>query len=155
VIRLVQAHPDDPAARPLLDGLAEEYARLYGGGPTDDELRSRGAEDFVPPRGVLLLLVEDGETIAGGALAPLQQGVAEVKRMWTGPAHRRQGYARHVLAALELEAVVLGYRAIRLQTGKLSAPALALYAEAGYHASSPFGRYERHPLLVGFEKQLA
>ena len=138
MIRLLQAHPDDPAARPLLDGLAEEEARE--------------ASDFVPPRGVLLVLVEDGETIAGGALAPLQEDVAEVKRMWTGPAHRRQGYARHVLSALELEAVVLGYRAIRLQTGKLSGPALALYADAGYHATAATGR---DPLLVGFEKRLA
>jgi GNAT superfamily N-acetyltransferase len=97
MVRLIQTDPHHPAARSIL------------GEPSAGE-----ASDLVPPRGVLLLLVEDGETIAGGALAPLEDGIAQVKRLWTGPAHRDQGYSRHMLAALELEAAVLGYRAIRV-----------------------------------------
>ena len=136
MVRLLQTDPHHPAAGPLLAA-------------TDGELTAGEAADLLPPRGVLLLLVEDGETIAGGALAPLRNDVAEVKRMWTGAPHRRQGYARHVLAALELEAVVLGYRRIRLKTDTDHAPALALYADAGYR------RFGRNHERVGFEKRLA
>jgi ribosomal protein S18 acetylase RimI-like enzyme len=148
------ARTDEPAAQVLLDGLAEEYARLYGV-KTDGELSSREAADFSPPRGALLLLVDGTETVAGGGLARLDDDVAEVKRMWTSPAHRRRGYARVVLDALEHEAVELGYRALRLQTGAVAASALALYRSAGYEPAPPFGRYRDEPLAVGFEKQLA
>jgi GNAT superfamily N-acetyltransferase len=152
--RLRTARLDEPAARALLDGLAEEYARSYGA-RIDGEMAEREADDFAPPRGVLLLLEHGTETVAGGALAPLAGRVAEVKRMWTAPAHRGRGHARRVLAALEHEARGLGYRVVRLQTGAMSAPALALYAASGYHRIPPFGRYRDEPLAVAFEKRLA
>jgi hypothetical protein len=40
------ACPDDPAARPLLDGLAAEYARMYGE-KTDGEQSVREVEEFL------------------------------------------------------------------------------------------------------------
>jgi GNAT superfamily N-acetyltransferase len=148
------AHPGEPAARPLVDGLAEEYERLYGARAAG-ELHARAAADFLPPHGVLLLLVDGSETVAGGGLAPLAAGVAEVKRMWTSPRHRRHGFARMILQALELEARDLGYHELRLQTGALQAPALALYRAAGYRPAPPFGRYRDEPLARAFEKGLA
>jgi GNAT superfamily N-acetyltransferase len=154
VTRLRITHPDDPAVRPLLDGLADEYARLYGE-RTDGELSARAAEDFVPPRGAFLLAVSGSTTVAGGGVAPLVGDVAEVKRMWTSPRHRRRGLARRVLGALEQEALALGYRVLRLQTGAMSAPAVALYDTSGYRRIAPFGRYRHEPLAVAFEKRLA
>jgi polar amino acid transport system permease protein len=147
------ARPDDLVARPLLAALADEYARLYGA-KADGELSVREAEEFVPPHGVFLVAREDATTIAGGGVAPLSDGVGEVKRMWTAPAHRRRGLARSVLAALEREAAALGYRTLRLQTGSFVTPAVALYEAAGYRRIAPFGRYRDEPLAVGFEKQL-
>jgi GNAT superfamily N-acetyltransferase len=144
---------DEPAARPLLDGLVAEYRRLYGDG-TAVELSSRDAADLIPPRGLLLLVTEGPETLAGGGLVPLAEGVAEIKRMWTAPTRRGRGYARLVLAALESRAVDLGYRTLRLQTGARSAAALALYRSAGYRPAPPFGSYRDEPLAIGFEKQL-
>jgi hypothetical protein len=64
------ACPDDPAARPLLDGLAAEYARMYGE-KTDGELSVREVEEFLPPRGVFLLVLSGSTTVAGGGVAPL------------------------------------------------------------------------------------
>ena len=51
ITELRLARPDDPAARALLAGLADEHARVYGE-KTDGELSVREAEDFVPPSGV-------------------------------------------------------------------------------------------------------
>jgi GNAT superfamily N-acetyltransferase len=151
---LLRARPDDPAARPLLDGLAGDYARIYGG-RTDGELASRAVEDFVPPRGVFLLAVNGEETLGCGGIAPLSDDAAEVKRMWTSPTHRRRGLARRLLEALEHEAHSLGYRVVRLQTGARSHAALTLYETAGYRRIAPFGRYSAEPLAVAFEKRLA
>src|SRR3712207_3235321 len=94
-----RTHPEAAAARPLLQAVAKEYERVYGE-RTSGELESREAAEFLPPRGAMLLVVEAGETIAGGAVAPLSGEVAEIKRMWTAPAHRGRGLARAVLAAL-------------------------------------------------------
>jgi ribosomal protein S18 acetylase RimI-like enzyme len=153
VPELRTADPEAPAARPLWAGLAEEYARAYGE-RIEGELSIREAADFRPPRGVLLLLTQGSDTIAGGALAPLAAGVAEVKRMWTSPRHRRRGHARVILAGLERHAAELGYRSLRLQTGERSRAAVELYRAAGYRRVPPFGRYEREPLAVAFEKRL-
>jgi GNAT superfamily N-acetyltransferase len=147
------AHPDEPAARVLFDGLAHEYGSVYGH-RTEGELSAREAADFVPPRGVLLLLTDGSAPLAGGGLAPLEAGVAEVKRMWTAPEHRGRGYARGVLAALERRAVGLGYRTLRLQTGARSEAAIALYRSAGYRSIAPFGVYRDEPLARAFEKAL-
>ena len=147
------ARIDERAARPLVEGLAEEYRRLYGDA-TSVELTSRDVADFSPPRGVLLLVIDGPETLAGGGIAPLAEGVGEVKRMWTAPARRGRGYARLVLAALETRAVELGYRTLRLQTGARSDAALALYRSAGYRPAPPFGSYRDEPLAIGFEKEL-
>jgi ribosomal protein S18 acetylase RimI-like enzyme len=148
------AHPDEPATRVLLEGLAEEYARLYGEAAAG-ELSTPQADDFTPPRGVLLLLVDGSETLAGGGVSPLADGVAEIKGMWTSPAHRGRGYARRVLLALERRAFYLGYRRLRLETGAASAPALALYRSAGYLPAPPFGSDREESLALGFEKPLA
>jgi ribosomal protein S18 acetylase RimI-like enzyme len=137
----------------LLDGLAEEHGRWLGE-PTEGELSVREAADCVPPRGVLLLLVDGSETLAGGGVAPLADGVAEIKRMWTSPAHRGRGYARRVLAALERRAFHLGYRRVRLQTGAASAPALGLYRSAGYLPAAQFGRYRDESVALALEKRL-
>jgi ribosomal protein S18 acetylase RimI-like enzyme len=128
------APPDDPATWVLLDGLTPEEA-----------------DDLVPPRGVLLVVVEGTETVAGGALTPLEDGVGQIKRMWTAPAHRGRGHGRRVLAALERQAFELGYRLLRLTTNAGSGHAQALYRSAGYQLAPPFDRY---PLVLDFEKWL-
>ena len=153
MIELRLASPDDPGAEPLLAGLADEYARLYGE-RAEGELTTREVSEFVAPRGAFILAVERSAPVAGGGLAPLGGRVAEVKRMWTSPAHRRRGLARRVLAALEREALRLDYRVLRLQTGAVATAAVELYRTAGYRRIAPFGRYRHEPLAVAFEKQL-
>ena len=147
------ARHDHPAAEPLLAGLADEYARMYGE-KADGELTVREPEVFVAPRGAFILAMSGSTTVAGGGVAPLVGDVAEVKRMWTSSRHRRRGLARHVLGALEREALQLGYRVLRLQTGVVATPAVALYRASGYRRIAPFGRYRDEPLAVAFEKRL-
>ena len=109
-------------------------------------------EDFVPPRGVFLLALSGSTTVAGGGVALLVDDTAEIKRMWTSPQFRRHGLARRVLGALEHEARKLGYHVLRLQTGAIATPALALYLAA--KPIAPFGRYYDEPLAAAFQKRL-
>ncbi len=125
---------DDPLARPLFEDLAREYATRYGATPDQvrEELLRHPAEQFADPGGVLLLLLEDGAPVAGGAYRRYDVGTAELKRIWTHPAHRRRGLARQVLAELERRAVAAGYERLFLTTGPRQPEARELYLRTGF-----------------------
>jgi GNAT superfamily N-acetyltransferase len=124
----------DPLAKPLFDDLAHEYGTRYGGSVEEvrQELERYPAQEFAAPHGVLLLLLEDGTAVAGGAYRRYDERTAELKRIWTHPAHRRRGLARRVLAELERHAVVNGYESLYLTTGPRQPEAKHLYLTSGY-----------------------
>jgi GNAT superfamily N-acetyltransferase len=95
-----------------------------------DELRG--------PDGAYLVGYEDAEAVAGGGLRRLDDGVAEIKRMFVCPAARSRGVARALLEALEQTALELGYERIRLDTGPKQVHGLALYRSAGYVDVPPY-----------------
>jgi GNAT superfamily N-acetyltransferase len=145
----------DPLVLPLLADLDREYSRRYG--HTLGDLRQealRGAAEFGPPDGGLLLLLGDGEPVAGGAFRRLDTHTAELKRIWTHSAHRRRGFARRVLAELEREIAARGYRRIHLTTGPRQPEAKGLYLATGY---TPLYDPDLPPERIGphpFEKEL-
>lgn len=142
----------DPQVRPLLDDLHLEYTSRYG---PNDELSSYPDDEFTASRGgAFLILVEDGLTIAGGALRRYDERTAEFKRIWTHPGHRRRGLGAAVVRELEHTAVRRGYRRVYLTTGPRQPEATALYLAAGY---TPLYDLGADPEVVGphpFEKDL-
>lgn len=126
----------DPRVKPLLDELAVEYSTrygdLFGSGGAAEELNRYPAGEFAAPHGALLILQENGETVAGGAFRRYDFRTAELKRIWTHSAHRRRGLARVVLGELEAEAARRGYRRIYLTTGPRQPEAKNLYLATGY-----------------------
>ncbi len=126
----------DPRVRPLLDELAVEYATrygdLFGRGAAAEELNRYPAAEFAAPAGALLILQENGETVAGGAFR--RYDPARRSSSGSGPtsAHRRRGLARVVLAELEAQAVRRGYRRVYLTTGPRQPEAKNLYLATGY-----------------------
>lgn len=144
---------DDPLVAPMLAELDREYRDRYG--PSAGvEMSRHPPGEFGPPGGALLLLVEDGVAVAGGAFRRYEAGTAELKRIWTGSAHRRRGLARRVLAELETEASRRGYRRVYLTTGSRQPEAVALYLATGYtplyDTTLPAAHVGSHP----FEKAL-
>lgn len=126
----------DPAAEPLIDGLASEYDGRYGaasrpGGARAEIMRYPSAL-FAPPLGDFLLLQRDGQTIAGGAFMSHDDETAEFKRIWAHPDLRRQGLARRIMIALEESAGQLGYNRAYLSTGFRQPEAVAFYLSLGY-----------------------
>ncbi|MEU4801774.1 GNAT family N-acetyltransferase [Actinosynnema sp. NPDC023587] len=144
---------DDPETLPLKEELTEEYASRYGERGRDEMTRHDPAL-FAPPDGVLLLLLEDGSAVAGGAFKRYDEHTAELKRIWTHSGHRRRGLGRRVVAELERAAAQLGYRRIHLTTGPRQPEARGLYLATGYTALFDV---RADPLTVGplaFEKHL-
>ncbi|WP_317447181.1 GNAT family N-acetyltransferase [Streptomyces collinus] len=144
----------DPRVAPLLRGLGHEYSTRYGK-DAHAEIARYPDEEFIPPfGGLLLLLLEHGEPVAGGAFRRYDADTAELKRIWTHSAHRRRGLARRVVAELEREAGARGYRRVYLTTGPRQPEARGLYLATGY---TPLFDTEADPETVGplpFEKHL-
>ncbi|MER5840241.1 GNAT family N-acetyltransferase [Streptomyces prasinus] len=151
---VVHVPVSDPRVGPLLRELGHEYSTRYGKDAHTELARYPDEEFTVPHGGVLLLLLEGGEPVAGGAFRRYDAKTAELKRIWTHSAHRRRGLARRVVAELEHEAGLRGYRRIHLTTGPRQPEALGLYLATGY---TPLFDPEAGPETIGplpFEKHL-
>lgn len=154
---VVRSSPLADPAQPLIDGLAAESARRYGAnrpGGVRAEIDRYPAAAFAPPLGDFLLLVRDGETVAGGAYMSHDDETAELKRIWTRDDLRRQGLARRAVAALEESAEAAGYTRLYLTTGYRQPEAVALYLSLGYR---PLFDVEADPALyrsMPFEKHI-
>jgi GNAT superfamily N-acetyltransferase len=157
-LRFVAATHGDALAQPLLAELAVEYAERYGGTP-DAHLSwlPVPADELAAPDGGLLIGVLEGVPVTGGAFRRFDTDTAELKRIWTDRAHRRCGYARALLVALEAETAARGYRRLYLITGNRQPEAEALYDATGWTRVAPAEPVPNWgPFLpIAFEKWLA
>ena len=131
---------DDPDVQRLTaDQQAEVRARYDGKG-----------EPGTPPSAADISLVlvardDEGRALGCGALRVLEDGVAEVKRMYVVQTARGRGVARAVLTGLEDAARDRGWTTLRLETGPRQPEAVALYTGAGYRPIAAFGSYVDAP----------
>jgi GNAT superfamily N-acetyltransferase len=155
-LEFLAVHQSHPLAAPLLDELSFEYNSRYGRlvAPEYQDLRAYPAHEFEPPGGVLIVALSGGAPVAGGAFRQYDSTTAELKRIWTASAHRRQGYGKLVVAELERIAAQRGFSRIYLTTGWRQPEAVALYLAAGY---TPLYDFALAPEDIGrhpFEKRL-
>ncbi len=129
---------NDREVEPLLAGLTQEYDARYG---ENIEMTRARVEEFDPPAGLFLALMDGSTTAAGGGFRRHDATTCEVKRMWTSPHYRRRGLATRVLRALEEAARDVGYARVILETGPMQPEAEALYAERGYRRIGVYGHY--------------
>lgn len=125
----------DPLVVVMLAELSAEYAARYGAGHGFPDLgaeQRRGAAEFGPPDGGVVLLTGPDGPVSGGAFRRHDRVTAELKRIWTAAGHRRRGLARRTLQALEHEIAACGYGRIHLTTGPRQPEAVALYRATGY-----------------------
>jgi len=127
----------DPRVTLLLQDLYYEYEVRYPGhlSAADNlvaEAEKYPAHLFLPPGGAFLLLLRDGQPIAGGAFMQIDARTVELKRIWTHADFRRQGLSSRVLAELEAEAARRGFTRVYLTTGTRQPEAMHLYLKTGY-----------------------
>lgn len=132
-----------------MEELSETLARITGDSGKasfdPDDVRSNSARFVVARNG-------NGEALGCGAFRPLQEGIAELKRMYSRPGTTGVGSA--ILAFLESEASALGYKALWLETRIANERAVSFYERKGYRRIQNFGKYDGNPKAVCFEKRL-
>ena len=101
-----------------------------------------------------LVLYENNNPVACGALKEFNKDSMEVKRMYTLPKFRGQGFANKILFKLEKWAKELGYKKCVLETGKRQPEAIKLYSKNGYKTIPNYGQYIGVENSVCFEKLL-
>ncbi len=152
--------PASPVAADVVGRYFAEIGRRFGfdaAGETEKDTKL-----LVPPTGVFVVAVSDGEpvacgglhtldTVAGGPLADSRR-IGELKRMWVHDDWRGAGLGSRLLRHLEDQARALGHGAVRLDTNAVLTEAISMYERAGYR---PIARYNDNPWATHFfEKRL-
>jgi putative acetyltransferase len=141
-----------PAVQRLMEPLnAELRARYPEPGATHFRL---DAEEVAANKGAFLIGYLHGEPVACGAIRCIDEGVAEIKRMYVIPSVRGRGFSRSILAALEENARKIAVRRLVLETGPRQLEALALYRRAGFVPIPRFGEYTISELSLCMGKDL-
>ena len=143
-------NPSSPVARDVVGRYFAEIGRRFGFDPADEP--DKDAKLLVPPTGVFVVAVSDGEPVACGGLQTIARGVGELKRMWVHDDWRGAGLGTRLLRHLDDQSRALGHTVVRLDTNKALTEAIAMYERAGYQQ---IDRYNDNPWATHFfEKPL-
>lgn len=93
---------------------------------------------YGPPRGTFLVAVDDHIVVGTGAIRPIDDGTAELRRMWLLPEYHGQGIGYRLIRALLDFARAAGYRRVRLSTSDQQQQAIRFYTRQGFY---PIARY--------------
>ncbi len=152
IIAIEPAAPDSDDAALCMHAYFAELRTRFTDGFDPDAGAASPDTAMAPPTGMFLVARLDGTPVGCGGVKLLQPGIGEIKRMWIAPHLRGIGLSRHLLAAIEDHARLLGFAAVRLDTNRALTEARALYARTGYRE---IGRYNDNPYADHFfEKTL-
>jgi putative acetyltransferase len=152
-IKAATTDADIAAVRTLFRSYAEAlpFSLAYQG--FEAELASLPGP-YAPPEGCLLLARSAASCLGTVGLKRLDDGVAEIKRLFVLPKARRGGLGRRLRERIIAEARVKGYRRVRLDSDRMSmAAAIALYRCLGFAEIAPYGP-DLDGRIVFFEKLL-
>ncbi|MET4704437.1 GNAT family N-acetyltransferase [Frigoribacterium sp. UYMn621] len=144
MLRWRESRVDEPAAHELL---SEYFADRAAGFPAAQGLYRTTfpvAEDFIEPRGVFLIAVDESDSPLGCGGIRLLESVGvdglryEVKHLYLRPDARGRGLGRALLAELEERARGFGATELVLDTNASLAAAGGLYRSSGYSDIPPY-----------------
>ncbi len=149
MVNIINEDPASDTAASLIAALSATLATITGdsGAASFDPGDVRGSRArFVVARSAA------GAPVGCGALRPIDDAVAELKRMYAVPGSAGVGAA--ILAHLESEARVLGYRQLCLETRMVNRKAVAFYEKHGYSRIPNYGKYAGRAEALCFAKSL-
>jgi ribosomal protein S18 acetylase RimI-like enzyme len=131
---------EEPAESDDVRWCFEQYfAELAAGfGFRPDRALPLTVSDITRPRGLVLVARRNGEAVGCGAVKLLEDGVAEIKRMWVAREARGRRLGARILGALEAAAAGEGRTVARLETNERLTAALELYRTRGYREVPAF-----------------
>jgi GNAT superfamily N-acetyltransferase len=142
-VTIEQTTVADPDFRPLVTAQEAEVMVRYG------------ADDVglpLSPEAACLLARLDGRPVGCVAVAQLEPGVGELKRLYVEPAARGRRVGRRLLQQAEALAALHGYRSLRLETGTEQPESVRLYEGAGWLRIECYGYFKDDPSTLCFEK---
>lgn len=119
----------------------------------EQELASLPAPYARPDGAILLARGADGTPLGVIALKKLEDGVAEIKRLYVRPQARGLGLGKALAAAIIAEGRRIGYAELKLDTLPRLVEAVALYRGFGFEPIPPYGSYP-YPGLLCFGLKL-
>ncbi|MCQ2013219.1 GNAT family N-acetyltransferase [Clostridium butyricum] len=148
-MRIIETQPNTQDAISLMEQLSNSLEVITG----DSGKNSFNSNDVCVPRSLFVVAYnEDGEAIGCGAIRPINEDVAEVKRMFAKT--KAIGVGSEILHYLENHAQKLGYSALWLETRLINKRAVSFYEKKGYHRISNYGKYVNKSEAVCFEKNI-
>lgn len=151
----------DPQSEAALLAMGQYFTELDERFPTGfdpGDTLDVDAPGFRPPVGVFLLGLAGGTAddpatvVACGGVQLLDDGAAEIKRMWVSADRRGRGLGKRMLGELESHAARLGNGIVRLDTNSVLVAAIRMYERAGYRE---IPRYNDNPFAKHwFERSL-
>lgn len=102
----------------------------------------------------VLILYNNDEPVGCGAIKEYTHDSTEIKRMFTLPSCRGNGFATKILSGLIKWATELNYDRCILETGKKQPEAIRLYEKNGFNRIPNYGQYTNIENSVCFEKKL-
>lgn len=147
-LQIIETKPTDIEVQPLIEALSTELEKRFGSSGKnsfqDWEMKNR---KFVFVKAFLA-----NETVGCGAIRPISNKIAELKRMYSR--YYRKGIGKQVLIYLENKAKELGYQEIWLETRKLNQEACNFYLKNGYKLITNFGKYAGNEEAICFGKKI-
>ncbi|MRS90112.1 GNAT family N-acetyltransferase [Enterobacteriaceae bacterium RIT714] len=149
MITVEKSDPFSSESHRLIEMLSGELAAITG-----DNGKSNFTVETMNDDKALWVLAKNshGEAIGCGAIRPLTQNVAELKRMFSDRSVHGVGIA--LLTFLEAAAKEMGYNEIRLETRCINFRAVNFYEKNGYIRIENYGPYIGRAEAVCFSKVL-
>ncbi|MBS7787673.1 GNAT family N-acetyltransferase [Flavobacterium sp. CYK-55] len=148
LIQLIETKPTDSEIKPLIENLSTELGKRFG----DTGKNSFQEWDEENPKSVFVKAIFENEAVGCGAIRPISNEIAELKRMYSK--YNRKGIGKSVLGYLENKAKELDYKEIWLETRKLNLEACDFYLKNDYKQIPNFGKYIGNEKAICFGKKL-
>lgn len=148
-MKIIEKNPNEPDAIILIEKLSETLETITG----NSGKNSFNSEDVCVPRSLFVIAYNEGnEAVGCGGIRPINESIAEVKRMFARV--KAKGVGTEILSYLEMQAKKLGYSALWLETRLVNEQAVSFYKKRGYDKISNYGKYIGNPEAICFEKKL-
>jgi len=149
MITVEKSDPFSSESHRLIEMLSAELAAITG-----DSGKSNFTVEAMNDDKALWVLAKNthGEAIGWGAIRPITQNIAELKRMFSDRSVPGVGGA--LLTFLETSAKDMGYRELRLETRHINHRAVNFYEKNGYIRIENYGPYVGRTEAVCFSKAL-